>query len=65
MYTRLCFASEWLDQVVLLDGIPEGLSEDTRSDVVMVMQPPDGMGVEKEDNLKAKDDIRRCSRDDV
>ncbi len=37
MYTRLCFASEWLDQVVLLDGIPEGLSEDTRSDVVMVM----------------------------
>lgn len=37
VYTRLCFASEWLDQVVLLDGIPEGLSEDTRSDVVMVM----------------------------
>lgn len=31
MYTRLCFASEWLGQVVLLDGIPEGLSEDTRS----------------------------------
>lgn len=31
------FSSEWLGQVMLLDGIHEGLSEDTRSDAVMAM----------------------------